>query len=245
MKILSRNTLAACLASGMLLINGTAAAQAITRPDGGQPIVHWAVLQAKSGTMDEMNRLSARDVAPEVANEPGTYILYGAVDKNNPNVKRVFEIYEDETAYNIHANSKGFQQYKEDRKDILEKLIILPVDPIVLEQKTSGEGNLAVLHLYVVKPTMLADFNEAITKEMKRAVAKDSGVMGLFATAEQKKSNRIHTYELFKDDDARHSYFQSAAYQKFLRKISPMLESSREFENLPGRVVLSTRGFHK
>lgn len=245
MKNLSQRFLAAFFMSGVLMINGVAAAETITGPDGSAPIVHWAVLQAKAGTMDQMNHLGAKDVAPEVAKEPGTYILYGAIDKQNPDLKRVFEIYESDEAYNIHANSAGFQQYKEDRKDILEKLIIMPVDPIALEQKKSGVGTAAVLHLYTVKLDMLENFKKAISKEMKRGVAKDAGVMGLFATAEQKETNRIHTYELFKDEAARNNYVQSAQYQKFLKKISPMLKNSKEIENLPGKVTLSSRGIHK
>ncbi len=242
---LSLKKLAAILLAGGLLLTTTGAgAKEITTPSGKSPIVHWEVLKAKPGTMGEMIEMAARNVAPLAAKEAGTYALYGSVDKQNPDVMRLLEIYEDETAYEVHVGSIGFGKYREERKNILEKRVMLPVDPIVLEQKEKGVGTSVVLHLYDVKPAKLDSFKKLIAMEMCRGVKEEAGVMGLFATVEQERTNMVHTYELFADESARKAYMNSKAYQSFTKKIKNMLNGVKEIENLPGNVTLSQKGFH-
>ena len=112
----------------------------VTAPEGKTLKVHWAVLQSKPGKMSEMAAISARTVAKYTPHEKGSYSLYGAIDAQNPDLMRILEIYEDEDAYQIHRDSEGFKAFIEERKPILESLKILPVDPILLEQKESGTG---------------------------------------------------------------------------------------------------------
>ena len=243
-KMLGKSLSALVLAGCVTMAAQVTEAKAITTPEGKMPMVHWAVLQSKPGTMSEMMGMAARNVAPLAAKETGTYALYGSLDKQNPNVMRLLEIYEDEAAYEIHVGTDGFHKYKEERKEILEKLVILPVAPIVLEQKEEGTGTNVILHLYEVKPEKLDAFKKLIAKEMRRGVKEDAGVMGLFATAELERANMIHTYELFKDDAARDVYKNSKAHQAFWKKAQQMLNSTKEIENLPGNVVLSKKSFH-
>jgi len=240
-KALTAFALAGCLA----MPAHVAETKPLTTPAGKMPLVHWAVLRAKPGAMREMMGMAARNVAPLSAQEPGTYALYGGMDKRAPNVVRLLEIYEDEAAYEAHVGSDGFRKYKEEREPLLEELDILPVDPVVLEQKESGTGADVILRLYAVKPEHLAAFTTLLAEEMRRGVAEDVGVMGLFATAEQGRANMIHTYELFADEAARASYRNSPAYRAFWEKARPMLYSSSEVENLPGKVTLSQKGFHE
>ena len=80
---------------------------------------------------------------------------------------------------------------------------------------------------------------------MRRGVAEDAGVMGLFATSEQERTNMIHTYELFRDDAARDSYRNSKAHRDFWEKAQDMLNNTFEVENMPGKVTLSPKGFHE
>ena len=225
------------------LMASSASAESIRAPEGKRLRVHWAVVQSKEGKMDEMGAIGARTVAPYTAQEQGSYALYGAIDKENPNVLRLLEIYEDEDAYQAHRSSDGFKQYIEQRAPILENLIILPVDPIVLEQKAEGRGSAVFMTLIEVAPERLEDFKALAAQEMTRAVAHDEGVLGLFATAEQgEKGNRIHTLEIFRDEKAREEYLRSEPYQEYRKAADAMLLSRRVFENLPREIALSAKG---
>ena len=58
-------------------------AKTITNPDGSAPLIHWAVLRSTDGEMKNMQNMAAQYVAPYSAQEDGTYIIYGGIDKNN------------------------------------------------------------------------------------------------------------------------------------------------------------------
>ncbi|MBQ7734245.1 MAG: antibiotic biosynthesis monooxygenase, partial [Synergistaceae bacterium] len=166
-------------------------------PEGKTLKVHWAVLEAKPGKMAEMSAISARTVAKFTPKESGSYSLYGGIDKDNQDLMRILEIYEDEAAYQVHRESEGFKAFISEREPILESLKILPVDTVVLEQKASGLGKCVYMTLVEVKPESLDEFKALITSEMTRAVAQESGVLGLFATSEQgARRNFIHTLEI-------------------------------------------------
>ncbi len=234
------------LSLSVFMLAGSASAYTVFAPEGHKIKVHWAVLQSKPGKMAEMGAIAARTVALYTPHEKATYSLYGAVAKENADIMRLLEIYEDEDAYQVHRSSKGFQQYIEERKPILEKLIILPVDPIVLEQKAEGNGKTVSMTIVEIKPEKLDEFKELIRAEMTRAVAEDAGVLGLFATAEQgEKGNRFHTMEIYTDDAARAKYLSSSEYLKYREKADAMLSFRQVFENYPANVTLSARGLHR
>ncbi|MBR0035204.1 MAG: carboxymuconolactone decarboxylase family protein, partial [Synergistaceae bacterium] len=231
----------------MLLAFMTPSAQAHTvhAPEGKTLKVHWAVLQAKPGKMPEMAAISARTVAKYTPHEKGSYSLYGGVDAQNPDIMRVLEIYEDEDAYQIHRASEGFKAFIEERKPILDSLKILPVNPIVLEQKESGTAKSVVLGLFEIKPECLDEFNRLTSEEFTRAVAEDSGVMALFATSEQgERANVIHVLELFADEEARGKYIASENFKAYEKKVFSFLNSAKLIENKPANIRLSRKGLH-
>ena len=228
------------------VFTNSAGAYPVSAPEGHKIKVHWAVVQSKEGKMDEISAIGARTVAKYTPNEKGSYSLYGAIARENENIMRLLEIYEDEDAYQVHRASEGFKQYIEERAPILEKLIILPVDPIVLEQKAEGTGKFVSMTIVEVKPENLEDFKALIKKEMTRAVAEEAGVLGLFATAEQGEKNyRLHTMEIYTNEDAQEKYLSSDEYQAYRKEADKMLSSRQVFENYPANITLSAKGLHR
>ena len=228
-----------------LMIPSMAQAHTLFAPEGKTLKVHWAVLEAKPGKMSDMAAISVRTVAKFTPNEPGSYALYGAVDRNNPDIMRILEVYEDEAAYEIHRASEGFKAFIEERKPILESLTLLPVDPIVLEQKKEGTGKSVLMTMIEVKPENLDDFKALITQEFSRAVAEVPGVMAMFATSEKgERSNVIHILEVFADDEAKQEYSQSEKYKSYRKETDTMSESRSNIENSPANVKLSPKGLH-
>lgn len=214
-------------------------------PEGKTLKIHWAVLEAKPGKMSEMAAISSRTVAKFTPNEKGSYSLYGAVAKENPDLMRILEIYEDEAAYEIHRSSEGFKAFIEERNPILESLKILPVDAIVLEQKAEGTGKTVFMTLAEVNPEKLDEFKELITQEMTRSVSENPGVLVMFATSEQgARNNFVHTLEIYADDEARERYLASEEYINYRKKADELLLLRKVFENFPANVILSKKGLH-
>lgn len=227
------------------LMNGIAFAHTVFSPEGKTLKIHWAVLEAKPGKFPDMAAISARTVARSTPNETGTYSLYGAIDKANPDIMRLLEIYEDESAYTFHTSSEGYKAFVEERKPYLESVKFLPVDAVVLEQKRSGAGKFVILTLIEVKPGDLEDFRTLITQEYSRAVAEVPGVMGMFATSEKgERKNFIHAMEIYADESAYNSYIKSEHYKTYRKKADIMTETRKDFESQPANINLSEKGLH-
>lgn len=225
----------------ILMMTATANAKSIRTPEGNMPRVQWAVVESTASTMSQMIEIGARVLAPTTAKEKGTYALYGVIEKNNPNLMRLLEIYESDEAYRIHSTSAAFQQYRAERLPILAGLKLLPVNAIVLEQKNSGVGTVVQTSRFEIAPANLAKFQQIISAEAVRAVREDSGVMGAFVTAEQPRPNFLHTMIIFSDAAAAQKYFASSAYKTFREKVESLIQVEQVIDYQPTKIVLSEK----
>lgn len=225
----------------MLMLTATAGAKSIRTPEGNMPRVQWAVVESTAGTMPQMIEMGARILAPTTAGEAGTYVLYGVIERDNPNLMRLLEIYESNEAYRIHSTSPAFQQYRAERLPILSGLKILPVNAIVLEQKERGVGTAVQTNRFEIAPENLAAFQKIISDEAVRAVREDSGVMGAFVTAEQPRPNFLHTMIIFSDNQAAQRYFSSNAYKNFRKQVTPLIQDELKIDYQPATIQLSEK----
>ena len=225
----------------MIMLTATANAKSIRTPEGNMPRVQWAVVESTAGTMSQMIEMGARILAPTTAKESGTYAIYGVIERDNPNLMRLLEIYESDEAYRIHSTNPAFQQYRAERLPILAGLKFLPVNGIVLEQKNHGVGTIAQTRRFEIKPANLATFQKIISDEAVRAVRDDSGVMGAFVTAEQPRPNFLHTMIIFSDDKAAQKYFSSNAYKNFRKQVEPLIQVEKVIDYQPTKIILSEK----
>ena len=225
----------------ILMMTATANARSIRNAEGNMPRVQWAVVESVEGTMPQIIDMGARILAPTTAKEAGTYALYGVIERDNPNLMRLLEIYANDEAYRIHSTSEAFQQYRAERLPILGSLKILPVNGIVLEQKNSGVGTIVQTCRFEIGPINLAAFQKIISAEYVRAVCEDSGVMGAFVTAEQPRPNFIHTMIIFKDEAAAQKYFLSNAYKNYRRQVNSLIKVENVIDYAPTKIILSEK----
>lgn len=225
----------------IFMLTATANAKSIRTPEGNFPRVQWAVVESTAGTMSQIIEMGTRILAPNTAKEAGTYALYGAIEKNNPNLMRLLEIYESDEAYRIHSTSAAFQQYRAERLPILGGLKILPVNGIVLEQKNRGVGTFVQTNRFEISPENLAAFQKIISDEYIRAVREDSDVLGAFVTAEQPRPNFLHTMMIFSDETAAQKYFSSNAYKNFRKQVESLIKDELTIDYAPTKIVLSEK----
>ncbi len=224
----------------IFMMTATASAKSIKTFDGNMPRVQWAVVESTAGNMESMLEMGEK-LAPTVAKEDGTYALYGAIEKNNPNLLRLLEIYASDEAYRIHSTSPAFQKYRAERLPILAGLKILPVNAIALEQKSSGVGTIVQTCDFEISPANLAAFQELIAAEAVRAVRDDAGVVGAFVTAEQDRPNFLHTMIIFKDATTSRQYFASKVYKAFRQQVTPLISNENKIDYAPTKITLSEK----
>lgn len=226
-----------------LLLGATASAQTILNPDGSQPMVHWAVLKSTPGSMPKMLSAAAKHVGPYAAKETGTYALYGGVDKNDPDLLRLLEIYRDEDAYQQHRDSAGFKAYLHERQGVLANLQIMEADAFLLETKTSGSGKVLRLARLVIDPQQLDDYKAALREEILTSVAIEPGVMALLATTEKANPHIFHLLEIYQDDAAYAAHIKSPHFQKYNRLTGSMITAKNLIETLPQTITLTGKPF--
>jgi len=225
----------------ILMLTATANAKSIRTPAGNMPRVQWAVVESTAGTMSQMIEIGARVLAPTTAKESGTYALYGVIERDNPNLMRLLEIYESDEAYRIHSTSPAFQQYRAERLPFLAGLKLLPVNGIVLEQKNNGVGTVVKTYRFEIAPENLAAFQKIISDEYVRAVREDAGIMGAFVTAEQPRPNVLHTMIIFSDDSAVQKYFSSSAYKNYRWQVESLIQTEQVIDYQPTKLQLSEK----
>lgn len=225
----------------IFMMTATASAKSIRTFNGDMPRVQWAVVESTAGNMENILEMGARILAPTTAKEDGTYALYGAIEKENPNLLRLLEIYASDEAYRIHSTSPAFQQYRAERLPILAGLKILPVNGIVLEQKIRGVGTIVQTRSYEISTANLAKFQQIISDEYLRAVREDSGVMGAFVTAEQARPNFIHTMIIFDNATSGRQYFSSKAYKNYRAQVESLIQTEEVIDYAPTKIVLSEK----
>ena len=225
----------------IIMLTATASAKSIRTPEGNMPRVQWAVVESTEGTMSKIAEIGARVLASTSAKEKGTYALYGVIEKDNPNLMRLLEIYESDEAYRIHSTSPAFQQYRAERLPFLAGLKLLPVNGIVLEQKNNGVGTVVKTNRFEIAPINLAKFQQIISDEAIRAVREDAGVMGAFVTAEQSRPNFLHTMIIFSDDKAAQKYFSSSEYKNFRNQIKNLIQDEKTINYQPTKIILSEK----
>lgn len=216
-------------------------AKTIENPDGSAPLIHWAILRSTDGEMKNMQNMAAQYVAPYSAKEEGTYIIYGGIDKNNPNIQRLLEIYKDEAAYQVHRSSKGFKQYQVARATILEELRIMEVNPVIMESQEKGTGNYIITTKIEIRPEALDDFKNDLRTLVNISMQKNPDILALMVTSEKENPHIFHVLEVYKDENTYKNFINSPEYAQYELLTKYMINDKIHIEYLPTNITLSAK----
>ncbi len=98
-------------------------------------IVQVAKLEIDSAQLESYRAILKEGIETAIRIEPGVLTLYAVYDEDNPTHVTVFEVYENEEAYNAHIASPHFQKYKTTTKEMVKSLELVPTRPIYLGAK--------------------------------------------------------------------------------------------------------------
>lgn len=216
-------------------------AKTIENPDGSAPLIHWAILRSTDGEMKNMQNMAAQYVAPYSAKEEGTYIIYGGIDKNNPNIQRILEIYKDEAAYQVHRSSEGFKQYQVARATILEELRIMEVNPVIMESQEKGTGNYIITTKIEIRPEALDDFKNDLRTLVNISMQKNPDILALMVTSEKENPHIFHVLEVYKDENTYKNFINSPEYAQYELLTKYIINNKIHIEYLPTNITLSAK----
>ena len=97
--------------------------------------VQVAEIEIDPAQLEEYRAAVREQIDTAIRVEPGVLVLYAVSEKDNPTRVRVFEIYRDTDAYQLHLESAHFKKYKATTEKMVKSLKLVQTTPIVLGAK--------------------------------------------------------------------------------------------------------------
>lgn len=152
------------------------------------PLVRYFELTTEPSQQAAFDAVGVHNLSTSIETENGTLAMYALKHQEQPNLNYVFEIYQDEAAYQTHAQSPQFKQFVEVAKTAVVGRKVVETDPQFLAEKAAPlrltQHPLKVNFAEVrVKPEWNAQFKAIVLDEMQQSLAKEPGVLAMYAVA--------------------------------------------------------------
>jgi quinol monooxygenase YgiN len=105
-------------------------------PQTQSRVVRLAELHIDPAQLPEYKAALRDEIEASIRLEPGVLTLYAVSVRGDPAQIRIFEIYADAAAYEVHLQSPLFKKYKTGTQGMVKSLVLLETDPILLGAKT-------------------------------------------------------------------------------------------------------------
>lgn len=96
-------------------------------------MINIARITVDSSKLEEYKRILKEEMEASLRLEEGVLVLYAVSDNIRPNEFTILEIYKDEETYEKHYHSPHLQKYFAETKEMVQKLEISEVTPLIGE----------------------------------------------------------------------------------------------------------------
>lgn len=208
------------------------------------PLMRMFALQVDPKQQAEFLAVGRENLTTSVQTEKGTLAMYTAPKQDEPNLNYVVELYQDQTAYEQHRQSPQYQKFAELAKTAILGREVFELDPQILLEKSaplavSSPQNFAVrLAEIEVEPNQNLAFGTIIKDEMQQSMAKENGVLVMYAGTLKTQPNRWYFFEVYQDDQAYQHHREQPYFKAYIDQTAPMLKSKKLIE-LNGEILMN------
>lgn len=200
-------------------------------------------LTVKPEQQQAIDEVGKHNLGTSIQTETGTLAMFHTVKKDEPNKNVILEIYQDETAYQTHTNAPHFKQFVEIAKTAVVGRKIVPLDSqILLEKQPLAEfknGNFLInLAEVQVKSAQNEDFKAIVLDEMQQSMAKENGVILMYAATRKDQPNEWYFFEIYADKTAYEQHRKTPHFQAYLNRTQTMVER-KNITALVGKTLAS------
>jgi quinol monooxygenase YgiN len=100
-----------------------------------RPLVRIAELEIQPGQIAAYRDALREEIAASIRVEPGVLNLYAVSVKDQPSQVRIFEVYQNQAAYESHLQTAHFKKYKSETQAMVKSLKLIETEPILLGKK--------------------------------------------------------------------------------------------------------------
>ncbi|MGR3807019.1 putative quinol monooxygenase [Pasteurella testudinis] len=211
------------------------------------PIVRLFALQTAPDKQAQFYQTGRHNMGTSMKSEAGTLTMFALRDKQQTDLHYVFEIYRDQAAYETHVAAPHFQQYVAAAKEMIVGRDLIDADVqfisekpnalAILEPQATPQVRLALLEL---KADGVAAFKAAVLAEMRTAMAKEDGVLAMYAFNVKDQPTQWRFLEVYADEVAYQAHRNTAHFQQYLQQTADLVVSKQLLE--PDNLILLNKG---
>lgn len=193
------------------------------------PLFRLFRLMADKNHLDEFAQVGHHNLTTSIKTEPGTLAMYIAQDSSDPSINYVVEVYRDEASYQTHVASEQFLAFASFAKDGLTDRVVYHLTPqLLLEKKaplfSEKASSLSIrLAEVTVNPDDMAAFKAIVIQEMKDAMAKEAGVLVMYAGTLANQANVWRFVEIYQDEAAYESHCETEHFKTYIAETAGMV----------------------
>lgn len=161
-------------------------------------------------------------------NEAGTLAMFSSQIKGTDDYI-VFEIYQDEEAYQIHRQSPQFKHYVENAGSKLVSRHAFEVTPAFLQEKLPSGQWIGSEHFFpkFAQVTVKADgqsaFEESVLKNMTTSLDQEAGVLAMYALKDVDNPSVWYFYEVYASEAAYAEHRDTAHFMTYIAETKDLL----------------------
>ncbi|WGE83657.1 putative quinol monooxygenase [Actinobacillus equuli] len=200
-------------------------------------------LTVKPEQQQAIDAVGKHNLGTSIQTEAGTLAMFHTVKKDEPSQNVILEIYQDETAYQAHTNAPHFKQFVEIAKTAVMGRKVVPLDSQILLEKrplTAFKNGDYLINLaeVSVKPAQNEDFKAIVLDEMQQSMAKENGVILMYAATLKDQPNEWRFFEIYANKTAYQQHRNTPHFQAYLKQTQAVIER-KNVTALVGKTLVS------
>lgn len=215
------------------------------------PILHIVELGIAPGQQQAFDDAGRENLSASVGHEPGTLALYAVSPRGNPDLSYLVEVYADADAYQAHVAGVSYKTYATKAPKLLtDHKKLIDTDPVFLAEKpmpirVMNAERAPILRMVQVtlNPDAAQAFRRIVVDEMKQAMAKESGVLAMYAATQKGQADAWYFVEIYADENAYTAHRQTPHFQSYLKETASLV-ADKKMTAMDTRILFSKGSLH-
>ncbi|MDO4902716.1 MAG: antibiotic biosynthesis monooxygenase family protein [Limosilactobacillus sp.] len=187
-------------------------------------------IEIKPDTNDEYLNANRGDMITAVAIEDGTFGMYASHDPQDLTKNYIFEVFDDQEAYEAHKNSAQYHQFRQEIDGIITSDKETYMEPqfmahqnVALNISTPNDLWVNVVRIKL-KDGHFDDYKEAVSKQLQTAIDTDDSFLAIYAGNIKGTPNDWIVYEVFQSEEDYRNHTAGQYYKDYVEKTKDWIE---------------------
>ncbi len=201
----------------------------MTKVLSSAPIMRIFKLKPHLSKLEEFSQIGIENLTTSIENETNTLAMYMAHLPEDNTINYVVEVYKDKEAYEKHIASPQFKKFFDFASNGISDRAVFQLVPQLLVEKSQplyfkngGDFSIRLAEVEVREEDVRA-FKAIVSHEMKESIAKEDGVLAMYAGCETDDLRIWMFFEIYQDEESYENHCLTPHFKDYIDKTSQML----------------------